>query len=163
MQEQEPTIFVYRHGKVLISDARDVISPALWGAFGIVNAFFMQRVQYITRSNEILDNKKWFKEDYYWYPISFTDIQRQIMPHIAITVIKRHIKVIEDLGILEHGVFNRTGSDRTKWYRIDHETLTLAVKFYENNGTLEGFKNPKTVKMPLQIGAKVVKKWGKKQ
>lgn len=67
-----------------------------------------------------------FKEGYYWTYMTYEEIHEQL-PMFSVSKIKRMIKSVKEKGVLKVGSFNKTGYDRTNWYRVDIDTLNKLV------------------------------------
>ena len=67
-----------------------------------------------------------FKEGHYWTYMTYDEIHEQL-PMFSVSKIKRMIKSVKEKGVLKVGSFNKTGYDRTNWYRVDIDTLNELV------------------------------------
>ena len=68
-----------------------------------------------------------YKEGYYWTYMTYDEIHEQL-PMFSVSKIKRMIKSVKGKGVLKVGSFNKTGYDRTNWYRVDVDTLSELVE-----------------------------------
>lgn len=67
-----------------------------------------------------------FKEGHYWTYMTYDEIHEQL-PMFSVSKIKRMIKSVKEKGVLKVGSFNKTGYDRTNWYRVDVDVLNELV------------------------------------
>ena len=113
------------------SDRRIFIEPAmlliptLAIVLGINNALVLQQIHYwVTVAAENGNN---YKDGHYW---TYNSVKKwcQQFPWWSSSTIRRILVNLEAKGILITGCYNRLPIDRTKWYRIDYQTLCRFIQ-----------------------------------
>ena len=82
-----------------------------------------------------------FKEGHYWTYMTYEEIHEQL-PMFSVSKIKRMIKSVKEKGVLKVGSFNKTGYDRTNWYRVDIDTLNELVDHQVKHNQSLGQNDP---------------------
>lgn len=93
-----------------------MLSPPLALAFEISGALIIQQLHYW------LATSKHQHSGYTWIYNTYD----KWVDHLKVysdKTIRNKIKELEDLGVIITGNFNKTQYDRTRWYRLDYETL----------------------------------------
>ena len=105
----------------LLYDERPlVVNPTLAALIGLPEAIVLQQVHYWVVINAQAGRNAY--EGYYWTYNSYREWAEQFPFYSRNTVI-RAIKKLESEGYLLTGAFNKTGQDRTKWYRVNYARL----------------------------------------
>lgn len=108
--------------KLLINEPPLQVLPTLAENVGIVEAIILQQIQYwLITSKEIKRGRKWTYNTY-------AEWQKQLK-FCSDSTIKRAIRKLEKMGLVESATFNKSRSDRTKWYTINYKKVdSLAEK-----------------------------------
>lgn len=101
---------------LLINEPPLQVLPTLAVEIGLNNAIVLQQVHYWLRvSNNHRDGHKWvYKTVEEWH---------SEFPFWSKRTLERIIQSLEELEILIAGNYNKLKMDRTKWYRINYDTL----------------------------------------
>lgn len=89
-------------------------------------AVFLQFIYRWCLSAEKNNRDHNFKEGHYWTYMTYDEIHEQL-PMFSVSKIKRMIKSVKEKGVLKVSSFNKTGYDRTNWYRVDVDALNELV------------------------------------
>ncbi|MGN4124864.1 hypothetical protein ACMGD3_07585 [Lysinibacillus sphaericus] len=131
---------------LLINEPPLQVLPTLATKIGLNNAIVLQQVHYWLRvSNNDRDGHKWvYKTVEEWH---------SEFPFWSKRTLERIIQSLEELEILVAGNYNKLKMDRTKWYRINYESLN---KQHDNaNRQSDGMDTDKmtqTIPPNCQIG-----------
>ena len=121
--------------KELMEDYPLMFSPKLACAIGVVEAVFIQQINYwLGKSKHVYEGRVWIYNSYNDWLDQF--------PFIKYQTLQRMIIKLEKAGILLTGNFNKMPMDRTKWYTIDYDALHKVLKDYKNDSEVE---KPKAV------------------
>ena len=101
-----------------------IVIPELAQAIGLNEAIVLQQVHYWCLHNKNTGNN--FRDGYYWVYNSYREWQKQF-PWWSERTIKSIISRLETKGLLVSSNYNKLRMDRTKWYRIDHDTLNAII------------------------------------
>lgn len=108
--------------KLLFDERPLVVNPELACHIGLHEAIILQQVHYWVVINAAA--KKNERDGHYWTFNSYPEWRRQF-PFWSTRTIQRLIRSLEERGLLISGNYNKLGIDRTKWYRIDYDNLSL--------------------------------------
>lgn len=131
---------------LLINEPPLQVLPTLATQIGLNNAIVLQQVHYWLRvSNNDRDGHKWvYKTVEEWH---------SEFPFWSKRTLERIIQSLEELEILVAGNYNKLKMDRTKWYRINYESLN---KQHDNanrqNDGMDTDKMTRTIPPNCQIG-----------
>lgn len=100
-----------------------LVDRVLAQKIGLNEAIVIQQLHYWIMQNK-RQNKN-FYDGRYWTFNSFSKWQSETFYFWSIDTIKRTFKKLENEGVLITGNYNKKGYDRTKWYSIDYEILSL--------------------------------------
>jgi len=89
--------------------------------YGIECAVLLYNIRYWIEKNKA--NGTHFYEGKYWTYNSSKAFSK-LFPYLSRTQIARHLRKLEDFGILISGNFNSQNYDKTKWYSIVDEPCT---------------------------------------
>lgn len=105
-----------RYAQLLLDEPPLVVLPSLAVKYGLEEAVFLQQLHYwLQRSDNIVEGKYWvFNSVPKW---------REQMPFMSETKLKRIIKRLENMGLIETRQMNKSSMDHTKWYTINYEKL----------------------------------------
>ena len=104
--------------RLLLDEPPLVIQPTLAVAVGLHEALVLQQIHYwLNRSQHEHEGRRWIFNSYAEWVEQF--------PFWTERQVRSAIHNLEQSGILVTGNFNRTKADRTKWYSIDYEALSL--------------------------------------
>lgn len=89
----------------------------------VVAAVVLQQIHYwLLTSKNIKQGRKWTYN-------SYTEWREELGYCWSVSTIKRAIRNLEKLGMIDSKSFNQTRADRTKWYAINYDTVdSLAEK-----------------------------------
>lgn len=96
------------------------VSVELAKSIGLNEAIVLQQIHYWTEQNGKADRNG--RDGYYWAYNSYREWQKQF-PWWSERTIKRIFTALERRGLLISGSYNRLKMDRTKWYRVNYDTL----------------------------------------
>ena len=104
---------------LLISEPPLQVLPTLARLIGLNEAIILQQVHYwLQRSNNIRDGYRWVYNSYpEWY--------KQMPIWKSETTMRTAFKNLEKQGLLITANYNKAKFDKTKWYRINYEKLSL--------------------------------------
>lgn len=113
---------------LLIQDYPLLVLPKLACRVGVSEALFLQQLFWLEQgSKNIRDDKRWVYNTYE----GWTDV----FPFWNATQIKRIVTKLEELGVLvSTNRYNKMPMDKTKWYRIKHDSPIL--DFSENSNEI---------------------------
>ena len=100
----------------LINEPPLLVLPSLAAKVGINHAILLQQMHYWLRGS------KHEHDGHTWVYNSYAEWQKQ-MPWLTVRGVRKVIGDLERDGYIVSGVFNRLAFDKTKWYRIDYETV----------------------------------------
>ncbi|MDM5333411.1 hypothetical protein QUF56_09250 [Ureibacillus composti] len=113
---------------LLINEPPLQVLPTLAAKIGLNNAIIIQQVHYWLRvSNNVRDGHKWVYRTLEEWHLEF--------PFWSKSTLDRAIKSLEEQNLLVVGNYNRLKMDRTKWYRINYESLDKLCNdaFHQND------------------------------
>lgn len=101
---------------VLEGTQKILFYPVLMKHFGVIGALLIQQVHYwsITKGRE--------HDGHLWAYNSLSSLAEQLM--MSRSAVANTIRDLESGGILASGSFNKANYDRTKWYRVNYESLS---------------------------------------
>lgn len=104
---------------LLISEPPLQVLPTLARLIGLNEAIILQQVHYwLQRSNNVRDGYRWVYNSYpEWY--------KQMPIWKSETTMRTAFKNLEKQGLLITANYNKAKFDKTKWYRINYEKLSL--------------------------------------
>ena len=104
---------------LLIQEPPLQVLPTLAHLIGLNEAIILQQVHYwIQRSNNVRDGHKWVYNSYQeWY--------KQMPLWKSETTMRTAFKNLEKMGLLITANYNKAKFDKTKWYRVNYEKLSL--------------------------------------
>lgn len=115
--------------KLLIDDYPIQVLPKLAEAIGLNEAIVLQQIHYwLNNSKHKYDGKTWIFN-------SYPEWQKQF-PFWSLITIKRTIYSLEKQNLLLIGNYNKAKFDKTKWYRINYQTIEGMIRpSYQNDTT----------------------------
>ena len=123
------------------------INPELAELVGLEPALVLHQIHYWVELNERANRN--FQDGFFWTYNTFNEWRDQF-PFWSLSTVKRLIKNLEERKLIIVGRFNKTNLDRTKWYRINHETfIQLCGRRLVQNEPMEA---PDSVKLTLPSG-----------
>ena len=117
---------LYKMSKLLINENPLQVLPSLATKIGLNEAIILQQLHYWNEVNKKQDKN--FHDGYYWTYNSYDDWQEQF-PFWSTRTIQRAINKLERMMLIVSGNYNKLKIDRTKWYRIDYETLKYLEEY----------------------------------
>lgn len=116
---------------LLLDDRPLVIQPKLIKLLGDpAEAIILQQIHYWIIKNVNI------KDGYSWIYNSMKDWNKQF-DWLSEPTLKRKFKSLENKGLLITGNYNKAKFDRTKWYRINYDTLNeMITALYQNDTTI---------------------------
>ncbi len=111
-------------GRLLLDSYPVVILPELACAVGLNEAIVLQQVHYWCNFNK--EAKQNYRDGYYWVYNSYSKWQKQF-PWWCERTIKTIFSNLERKGFLVSANYNKLSMDRTKWYRINYDTVETFV------------------------------------
>lgn len=116
---------------LLLDDRPLVIQPKLIKLLGDpTEAIILQQIHYWLVKNVNI------KDGYSWVYNSIKEWNKQF-DWLSESTLKRKFKSLENKGLLITGNYNKAKFDRTKWYRIDYDTLNeMIIPLYQNDTTI---------------------------
>lgn len=103
---------------LLIHEEPLLVLPGLASRIGLNEAIFLQQIHYwLNRSKHFYDERNWVYN-------SVAEWVKQF-PFWSENTIRRIVKNLEDEQLLVIGNYNRAKFDKTKWYSINYEKLSL--------------------------------------
>ena len=104
---------------LLISEPPLQVLPSLAVKIGLNEAIILQQIHYwLQRSNNVRDGYRWVYNSYpEWY--------KQMPIWKSETTMRTAFKNLEKQGLLITANYNKAKFDKTKWYRINYEKLSL--------------------------------------
>lgn len=129
--------------RYLINEEPIFFLPSLAKEIGLSEAILLQKIHgWLQCTPHDADDKRWVYNTYKSW--------QQQLPFMTELTIKRAVKKMVDLGILEVGNFNKTKFDRTNWYSINYDKIdeiagnTDSIKMipreYQND-TISSYQN----------------------
>jgi hypothetical protein len=109
-----------------------VLDKQLAVEIGLNEALVLQQVHYWLEINK--KNNRNFHEGRYWTYNTINEWQEEF-PFWSNSTIKRIFKKLRDMKLIEVDNFNVYQMDRTLWYTINYEELTMITKDNEDNNT----------------------------
>lgn len=121
-----------KQSRLLIDEQPLQVIPSLACKMGLNRAMFLQQLHYwLQKSEHVKDGKRWVFNTYEEWHEQF--------PFWSAEAIKKIVLQLEQRGVIETtDKYNRRGTDRTKWYTIDYDTLNA---MFEDSEALEGAKS----------------------
>lgn len=115
-----------RVSRLLISEAPLTFQPTLARVLGLNEAIFLQQVQYwCSKSEHHHDGRVWV--------YNTIDQWKEQLPFWGTATIYRVVKSLRDRGILlTSSAYNKSNTDRTLWYAIDHDALDTLLDIAES-------------------------------
>lgn len=110
-----------RPGSLLLDSKPIMVSQELAVLIGLNEAIVLQQVHYWCCFNE--KTRKNYRNGFYWTYMSYPNWNTKEFPWWGITTVKTTFRNLENKGLLISGVFNKSGMDRTKWYRVNYDAL----------------------------------------
>lgn len=119
MKNKQCTILGGQEMSLLISEPPLQVLPTLARLIGLNEAIILQQVHYwLQRSNNVRDGYRWVYNSYpEWY--------KQMPIWKSETTMRTAFKNLEKQGLLITANYNKAKFDKTKWYRINYEKLSL--------------------------------------
>jgi hypothetical protein len=119
--------------KYLFNEEPKSFSPTIAKALcSVSKAVIMQQVHFWLHVYTKKADQRHFFDGYYWVFNSYTEWHKDL-DFIPFATMKRQILELEKNGLLISSEFNKNRGDRTKWYRINYEQLTLLTTGVELN------------------------------
>lgn len=118
---------------LLISEPPLMVLPSLAAELGTADeAIVLQQLHYwLQRSNNVRDGHKWVYN-------SMNDWLKQFPWIKSRKRLTRYFDDLESRGLVVTGNYNKAAFDKTKWYRIDYDALSVLEKrLGQNNPTSE--------------------------
>lgn len=104
--------------KLLLDDRPLIVLPALAKVVGLNEAIVLQQLHYwLQESNHYIDGRRWIYNTY-------EDWEKQF-PFWSNKTIRRTITKLENDGLIITGNYNKLKIDKTKWYSIDYQKLSI--------------------------------------
>lgn len=93
---------------------------------GVYSAILIENIRFWVLKN--IANKKNMFEGHYW---TYNSVKAfaELFPYMSEDGIQRLLKKLESEGVLFVGNFNSNAYDRTKWYRLSEEFLSVDSSF----------------------------------
>lgn len=109
--------------------------------YGIECAVILNNIRFWIEKNKA--NKVHFYKERYWTYNSAKAFS-ELFPYLSSTQIARHLRKLEELGVIISDNFNAAGYDKTKWYSLENNDCTKMNKDCTkmNNGV---FKNEQPI------------------
>lgn len=114
--------------------------------YGVNEAIFIQNVYFWIKQNKANDRN--YYEGKYW-TYNTADALAELFPFWSVHQIKRLIKKLEALEILILGNFNKKGFDRTNWYALSDEIMSI----YEENETAQSIVRNRSMDSAKSLNA----------
>lgn len=112
-----------RNSKLLINEYPLMILPSLVMLVGIEKAVILQQIHFcITQPNSGKDI-----DGFHWVYNTSKEWQKNHFPFWTATTIERHLRSLEDIGLIVSRQFDRADWDRRKYYRIDYDNLDASL------------------------------------
>jgi DnaD/phage-associated family protein len=105
---------------LLLDDKPLIILPSLAEKIGLNESIILQQLHYW------LKDSSHFKDGYKWIYNTYSSWKEQF-PFWSDKTIRRTITRLENIGLIVTGNYNKLGVDKTKWYRIDYEKLSIVT------------------------------------
>ena len=106
--------------KLLLDEVPLMIMPQLAVKIGLNESIVLQQVHYWLEINKKANKN--LRDGFYWTYNSYKEWQEQF-PFFSTKTIQRTIVKLEKIDLLISANYNKLKIDRTKWYRINYETL----------------------------------------
>ncbi len=109
----------------LVKEDQRMFSPTLAKIIGMKESIILQQVHFSTEKKREKGphNNHSYQDGYYWVFDSIKDWQEKAFPFLSVDTVKRAFNKLINEGLLITGSYNRSGIDRTKWYRVNYEEL----------------------------------------
>ena len=131
--------------RLLLDEPPMILLPTLASILGINEALILQQINYWLQASK----NEW--EGHLWTYNSYLEWQTQFI-FLSVTTIGRAIRKLEKMGVLISAVGpNKKRSDRTKWYRIDHDKLGEYLSVYHTGSHNAKMNGP----LPKRKGQRV--------
>ncbi len=114
-----------------------VFNPELAKKIGLNEAIILHQIKYWCDINK--SKKVNYVDGYYWTFNTFEQWQEQF-PFWSLSTIKRTISKLEKDGYIISSNYNKKGFDRTKWYRINDDIISIRDNALVQNDTMDSFK-----------------------
>ena len=116
--------------------------------YGIESAILLYNIRFWIAKNKA--NKSHFYKDRYWTYNSAKAFS-EMFPYLSRPQIARHLRKLEELGVLVSDNFNTVGYDKTKWYSIlDNECTEISNPCTKlNNGSSEMNNGEFEIEQPI--------------
>jgi len=95
------------------------------GFDGLQEALVLQQIHYWAITNQRAGRNE--REGFFWTYNTFKDWNEQF-PFWSLATIKRIFARLEKTGFLISGRYNKSNINRTKWYRVNHEAISLLAQ-----------------------------------
>ena len=100
----------------LINESPLLVLPTLACMIGLNEAIVTQQIHYwLGVSRNEIDGKKWVYNTYQGWQKQF--------PWWSVDTVRRVLKNLENLGVIETDNHNKLNIDRTKWYTLNYKRL----------------------------------------
>lgn len=113
---------------LLFDEQPIVFDRTLAREIGDRHATVLQQVHYWIEINRKKKNKEVYKDGYYWTYRSIKKWHEEEFDYLSFSTVRRTFDDLIEDGYLITGEYNKFGSDRTKWYRVNKDKL---MKLYE--------------------------------
>ena len=98
-----------------------VIQPQLANVLGLNEAIILQQMNYwLKKSSNTIDGRKWIYNTYKSWQEQFS--------FYSVSTIRRTIGSLESSGLVISANHNKAGFDKTKWYTIDYQALSVQMQ-----------------------------------
>lgn len=127
------------------------LHPPVARAFGDRPALILQQIRYWMDLNQIADmqypadKRMHFKDGRWWVFNTYDEWKRANFDFWSKRTIERHIKDLENRGVLIAESFNKGGGDMTRWYTIDFDVMDRLIAEAE----LQSTPSRQSVVMPI--------------
>ncbi|ERK57846.1 hypothetical protein HMPREF1983_00949 [Gemella bergeri ATCC 700627] len=108
---------------LLFDEQPIVFDRVLAREIGDRQATVLQQVHYWIEINRKKQNKEVYKDGYYWTYRSIKNWHEEEFDYLSLSTVRRTFEDLITKGYLITGEYNKFGSDRTKWYRVNKEML----------------------------------------
>lgn len=111
------------HHRLVLNESCLVLQPSLVAHLGRSTAVILQQIHYWVSSNnygKVIDGKRWIYNSY--------DAFADNIKIFSVSTIRRAIKKLEHLGLIQSRSLNVHKGDRTKWYTLNHALIAFFEK-----------------------------------
>lgn len=108
--------------KLLLDDQPLLVMPKLAAKIGLNESIILQQIHYWNQINKKSNNN--YKDGHYWTFNSIKEWQEQF-PFWSEKTIQRTMTNLEKMKLIIIGNYNKLKIDRTKWYRVNYQALTI--------------------------------------